>query len=582
MGRPWGPVSGTASEEMTALVRFLRERIDGSPLTLKALVGPLGLSSQRISELLAGKGQPTLAFVQKIVVLTTSPDHQPRVLLRAEALHRATYRASPAPMPATRPQQQVSESLLAQMQRLADLERTRGDSTVLIMVLLGMVGRLHQQVAHLGRAQEDLRARHPADAAELEQIRADLAHARQQQDRAQQALDEAQQQRSAAERLAVVTQQQIADLRAELDRLRAAQDRGGEPVEPLAPAAVPPATVAADDIDQALDKIDHVLTSGARTLHRLAEGEAGLHPPHGSPDIAATSDAPPDNAGQPLQAARELRAARATWGSEAVARAQSFIARVGELSRGSDAARRQWKEVRRELTTEEELGAVLAVLSAEGMEWELRSTARSIAQDARAPLLLDRLAEGGVTRAESVLQWESAHKHDGQPRPDPPQTFPPFPDVLRDAGGLRQVTRDEPLWLADIEQAARYWATRELDAEIRAPRDERIVQALCLAVGRHRAAAEVVPFVRALVTAQQFREADTVLQACSQRRAGEISRILGALLSDPDLGAQATWLQQEIVTTKSDDFQQALASRLARAHPAAAARFTAGARPDGP
>ncbi|MFF4148100.1 hypothetical protein ACFY0A_44220 [Streptomyces sp. NPDC001698] len=197
---------------------------------MKDIAAEIPISRAQASQNLSGK-IPSHEFILALLKATVAdPLMRERRRGQAMSLWRDAFaprakstRASAAVTARPRIEVETYDQLVRALERQADLERARGNSQNLIMVMLGMLDQLQRKVNDLMLKNEEL-VTNRASASEIEETRLRLERAEQQRERAELELQRAQEKRRQAEQLAALVQQQAAQLTDELDRLRRSKD----------------------------------------------------------------------------------------------------------------------------------------------------------------------------------------------------------------------------------------------------------------------------------------------------------------------------------------------------------------------
>jgi biotin carboxyl carrier protein len=322
-GRPWSAVRAE-SAEAAALAGFLRRQIDESGKTLEQLAAEIAWSRSQISSNVGG-AIPTAEFVRALIEATVPRDLRERrrseaVRLLRSAQHPTAVDAKAAPagsqldLLAMQTQQvETYDRLTRSLEKQAELEHAANNSAKIVMVLLGVIRDLDRRLVALAEQRDQLRARQ-GDPAALEKAQAQVERARTQEQRARSELQRAEEKRQQAEELAARVQEQVRQLTEELDQLRAQAQVLGDAEESIAaaptlanptladPNSADAGDPAADDIDQALDRVAAINDEDAGILRRISdELDTETHPAHRSvvpdnpADNPATSGSWPNN-----------------------------------------------------------------------------------------------------------------------------------------------------------------------------------------------------------------------------------------------------------------------------------------------
>ncbi|WP_176985571.1 MULTISPECIES: DnaB-like helicase C-terminal domain-containing protein [unclassified Streptomyces] len=244
---------------------------------MKDIAAEIPISRAQASQNLSGK-IPSHEFILALLKATVA-DPLIRERRQGKAMSLWTEASAPRAKPtrtsagvAAKPRIEVEtyDQLVRALERQADLERARGNSQNLIMVMLGMLDQLQRKVNDLTLKNEQLVANR-ASAGEIEETRLRLERAEQQRERAELELQRAQEKRRQAEQLAALVQQQVAQLTDELDRLRKSKDLSESDTDSTTMDDPQALDDEAADIDNALDRATAVNDSDDQTLHRIAQ-----------------------------------------------------------------------------------------------------------------------------------------------------------------------------------------------------------------------------------------------------------------------------------------------------------------------
>jgi replicative DNA helicase len=251
--------------------------VDSSGKTLKDIAAEIPISRAQASQNLSGK-IPSHAFILALLKSTVADplmrerrrDQAISLWRDASAPRAKSPRASAAVAARPRTEVETYDQLVRALERQADLERARGNSQNLIMVMLGMLDQLQRRVDDLMRKNEELVANR-ASTGEIEETRLRLERAEQQRERAESELQRAQEKRRQAEQLAALVQQQVAQLTDELDRLRKSNNLSESDANSITIDDPQALDDEAADIDNALDRATAVNDSDDQTLYRIAQ-----------------------------------------------------------------------------------------------------------------------------------------------------------------------------------------------------------------------------------------------------------------------------------------------------------------------
>ncbi|MGW1364714.1 hypothetical protein ACWCQP_45830 [Streptomyces chartreusis] len=520
-----------ASAESRELATFLRLHVKESGSTLEQLKRVVGYSTQRLSEFLAAKALPEIGVVCKLVEATVPAAVRADQLQRARQLHRKAYEATSKvqrQVPVPRPAPEIIESnLVRQLQRLADLERERGENNELINHLRLMVETLTSKVSRLEKQRDELLAQQ-TQALTLDGVNRHIAVTHQQNEQAVDALHEAEEQRARAEQMAAAARLEVEELRAQLDaerrrRLQEAGDRQDQEV------ADPIAAVDPDLVAEKLVKIRSRLSAGADNLDRLQDGEPD---PDESSDNSSASAFTPDNPGQWNAVINRLS-------SHAVASAHSFLQRLLELGNHPDRAL-ALLETAAGTSSDQQLTALLMVIQEHGRWWYLEQAVQTISRLRPAVSIDGIAAELQFFECFDLRSWLAPHSYDvttppsaREDRPGRPAT----PAETRKLGmyGLRSIAESH-LNDQEILQAACNWSAHELAAQLsgylRGGHRAR-ARHLAMVAGRERSGSCTIALLRELHHAATLATAViAVLQGVSKRSPHSAGPVLKEMMPD--------------------------------------------------
>lgn len=280
-GRPWGPIRADR-REASVLAQFLRGLVDASGKTLKEVSEAIHVSPSAASLNLSGR-IPSENFVISLVEATVSnPALRARHRIRAISLLQEA--ANPAAKPSGRAQAaipvqggvtraqgevQTYDRLVRALEYQADLERARGNSQNLIMIMLGMIDQLTRRVDELKKENEEL-VTVSASLTQIEESAVRLERAEAQRERAEEELRRAEEKRQQAEQLTSLVQQQVAQLTEELEKLRQQASNGSADVDRTAEDVAQELEDQAADIDQAIARATAVNDSDDQVIRRIS------------------------------------------------------------------------------------------------------------------------------------------------------------------------------------------------------------------------------------------------------------------------------------------------------------------------